>query len=677
MGQPSELRRVSGRYRLTEIIGRGGMGTVWRAEDELLGRAVAVKVIAAPDAPINSGSPNGLTPETQVQTASRARREARAAGRLNHPGAVTIHDIIEEDGRFHIIMELIQAPTLADLVRSEGPLSPARVAAIGSQVLDVLDFAHAEGIVHRDVKPSNVMVLPQDRVKLTDFGIALLRGDPQLTTSGATLGSPLFMAPEQAAGTVVGPAADLWSLGATMYYAVEGRAPFDRPAAMAVLAAILSQAPDPVRLAGPLEPALVALLTRAPESRPDGAVLRRMLSQAALGDSAAAADAANADAADADAADADADPDGRTLTPADPDQTLDFAATVEASAPPSPAPASPVPASRTPASPATASPATANPVPASPATANPVQVSPATISPASAGAVAADLEAPSYGTPEGPRQTPAVTTQDQPAARPSPRDGRREGKVLKGLVGVLSVTVAALSFALFQQDSDSNDRSGSDLTTIQQGQGPAAAENAAAETDAAVAPSELAPSAPNAPSDGLGLGSAGRAGLRELEQSKVGPPGQDLARHDGSAVNPVGGYAVGVPMTFETVAVGPTTLIEQHASMFRAGFEVHSYRAVDPWARLVQDEKQFAKDHAADRYQRKQLAHRWTYRGRPATVWEFTWMLKDELMHAQEVAFRVGPRTYTVLYHSVDTWWYSGGSDEWPDNFERSFFPLS
>ncbi|HST85232.1 MAG TPA: protein kinase [Kineosporiaceae bacterium] len=664
--QPSELRRVAGRYRLTEIIGRGGMGTVWRAEDELLGRAVAVKVIAAPDAPISSDSPNGLTPETQVQTASRARREARAAGRLNHPGAVTIHDIIEEDGRFHIIMELIRAPTLADLVRAEGPLSPARVAAIGALVLDVLDFAHAEGIVHRDVKPSNVMVLSQDRVKLTDFGIALLRGDPQLTTSGATLGSPLFMAPEQAAGTAVGPAADLWSLGATMYYAVEGRAPFDRPAAMAVLAAILSQTPDPVRLAGPLEPALVALLTRAPESRPDGVVLRRLLSQAALGDSAAAADAESADADD-----------GLAQSPADPEQTLDFATTVEASASPSPAPASPAPANRAPASPATASPATASPATASPATASPVPANPVTIGTAPAGAVAAGLEVPSYGTPEKVRQTPAVTTQDEPAARPSPRDGRREGKVLKALVGGLTVTVAALSFALFQQDSDSNNRSGSDLTTIQQGQGPAAAENAAAETDAAVAPSELAPSAPNAPSDGLGLGSAGRPGLRELEQSKVGPPGQNLARHDGSAVNPVGGYAVGVPMTFETVAVGPTTLIEQHASMFQAGFEVRSYRAVDPWARLVQDEKQFAKEHAADRYERKQLARRWTYRGQPATVWEFTWMLKDELMHAQEVAFRVGPRTYTVLYHSVDTWWNSGGSDAWPDNFERSFFPLS
>src|SRR4051794_10866387 len=285
MGQLGGLRRVAGRYRLTEVLGRGGMGTVWRAEDELLGRPVAIKVIAAPDELI--GSPDEIVasadplsanttaadpaaatagPDHGAQTAGRARREARAAGRLNHPGAGTGHDIIEEDGRFHIVMELIAAPTLADLVRGGGPPPPTRVAAIGRQLLDVLDFAHAEGIVHRDVKPSNVMVLAHDRVKLTDFGIAVLRGDPQLTSSGTTLGSPMFMAPEQASGTAVGPAADLWSLGATMYYAVEGRPPFDRPTVMAVLAAIFSQGPDPMRLAGPLEPALSALLVREPLS---------------------------------------------------------------------------------------------------------------------------------------------------------------------------------------------------------------------------------------------------------------------------------------------------------------------------------------------------------------------------------------------------------------------------
>jgi len=628
MGQVGGLRRVAGRYRLTEVLGRGGMGTVWRAEDELLGRAVAIKVIAAPDDVIDAGPLDGPEPERHVQTAGRARREARAAGRLNHPGAVTVHDIIEEDGRFHIIMELIDAPTLADLVRAEGQLSPSRVAAIGTQLLDVLDFAHAEGIVHRDVKPSNVMVLAHDRVKLTDFGIAVLRGDPQLTTSGTTLGSPMFMAPEQAAGTAVGPAADLWSLGATMYYAVEGRAPFHRETAMAVLAAILSQPPDPPQLAGPLTPALTALLVRPPESRPDGVVLRRLL--AAAGSEVDPASGVGAVGE-------------QTLGADDPEATQDLDATMDA------------PVSTT---------TMTNPVPADRAEApfaSPV----------------IDAEAP-FAEPvldqDLPRE-PAVrrsdlATPDRPAAGLSKWARLRGGKVQQGLIGVLTVAVAALSFTLWQRDQDPSKPS--DVTNVRQEPGGAEVANPG-ETGAAVAANRLAPLAPDAPSDGLGLGGAGRAG--EIEQSDAGPTGQSLAKFFDSASNPVGGYAVGVPQAFDASAVGPTTFVAMQDTMFRAGFEVRSYRPVDPWARLVQDEKQFAKEHADDGYQRKKLTPRWTYRGDQASAWEFTWTLNDVLMHAREVSFRVGPRTYTVLYRSTDLWWLGGGSNTWPDGFEQSFFP--
>ncbi len=624
MGQLGKPSRVAGRYRLTEVIGRGGMGTVWRAEDELLGRAVAVKVIAAPDALMDAGPLDGPPPETLAQTAGRARREARAAGRLNHPGAVTVHDIIEEDGRFHIIMELIQALTVTGLVRAEGPLPPARVAAIGAQVLDVLDFAHAEGIVHRDIKPSNVMVLAHDRVKLTDFGIAQLRGDPQLTASGTTIGSPLFMAPEQAAGTMVGPAADLWSLGATMYYAVEGRAPFERSGTMAVLAAILSQPPDPPRLAGPLEPALIALLVKDPESRPDGVVLRRLLSLAGVGDS---SQAASSQAASSEAA--------------------------------------------------------------NPASTNP--------------------ETPNYGTPEQARPAPAVTEDDRTAVqdplidrpeppaeratvhdrgessgrrsgpgsavRPSPRVGRRDGKARPILIGVCTAIIATVSYSLLQPVFDSDQPRGSEVTTVQQDPGAAPAENPAGETEAVVVPAALAPLAANAPSDGLGLGSAGQAGLRQIKTSDAGPRGQRLPRFFESASNPVGGYAAGVPLGFDSVAAGPITFIERNDGMFRAVFEVRSYRAMGLWDRLLQDEKKFAKDHAADNYQRLRMTRQWTYAGRPAAAWEFTWTLNDTLMHARVVAFRVGPRTYTVLYRSADVWWLGGGSSEWPTGFEQSFYP--
>lgn len=617
MGQLEGVRRVAGRYRLIEVLGRGGMGTVWRAEDELLGRAVAVKVVAAPDDVSGSGAPEPADPEPRAQTADRARREARAAARLNHPGAVTVHDVVAEDGRFHIVMELIDAPTLAQLVRAEGHLSPARVAGIGAQLLDVLEFAHAAGIVHRDVKPSNVMVLAGDRVKLTDFGIAVLRGDPQLTASGTTLGSPMFMAPEQAAGTSVGPAADLWSLGATMYYAVEGRAPFDRPTAMAVLAALLSQPPDPPRLAGRLEPALTALLARSPESRPDGVPLRRLLSLAAGSDTVAGERSAS--------------PDAQPAVP-EIDATMD-----------APAPADTLTAD--PAGPGE---------PAEPGT-------------------------PSYGTPE-PADERELSVQDsdppiagRPGAAPS-RTRRRRGKTVAGLVGVLTVAVATVSFVL-NRDRDPDDPSGPGVTSVQQDDGAAGDANPG-RTGAAVAPAAAAPLAPDTPAAGLGLGSAGISGLRQVEPSDAGPPGQSLARFFGSVANPVGGYAVGAPQAFEVVTAGPTTFVELGDTMFRSGFEVRSYHAVDPWARLVQDEKQFAREHAGDGYRRTQLTRRWTYRGQAASAWEFTWTLNGETMHAREVAFRVGSRTYTVLYRSADLWWLGGGSAAWPVGFEQSFFPL-
>jgi hypothetical protein len=624
MEQLDGLGLVAGRYRLTEVLGRGGMGTVWRAEDELLGRTVAVKVIAAPDALIRPSSPTEPPSETGAQTAGRARREARAAGRLNHPGAVTVHDIIEEGHRLHIIMELIQAPTLSDLVRTEGPLHPARVAAIGEQLLDVLEFAHAEGIVHRDVKPSNVMVLPQDRVKLTDFGIARLRGDPQITTDGTTLGSPMFMAPEQAAGAPTGPAADLWSLGATMYFAVEGRGPFDREVPMATIAAIISQPPDPTRLAGPLMPALAALLVRSPQNRPDGIALRRLLRL-----------------------------DGHTVNTDDPGSLPN------ASAPRRSRPANPN-------------------------------------HPQQAGQVS-NLMAAGQGAPLASSQVGQGDWGGQGGQ--GGRGGQGNGMAMKGLVGVLLAAVVALTFVLVQRDSDANDKPGSNGAAAQQNPGaataatptdpaatepaatdpaaadPAAADSAAGDESDLDAATALSPLAPDAPSDQLGLGSAGRANLRQLEKSEVGPRGQNLARNFKSVSNPVGGYALGMPLAFESTAVGPTTLIDWNDTMFRSAFEVRSYRAVLPFARLIRDEKQFAKDHREDGYQRKKLTRRWTYRGQQAAAWEFTWNYNGAVMHAREVAFRVGPRTYTVLYRSADLWWLSGGSADFPNGFESSFFP--
>jgi eukaryotic-like serine/threonine-protein kinase len=244
------------------------MGVVWRARDAVLGREVAVKEVVFPAA---------MAEQERRPARARVLREARAAARLNHPGAVTLYDVVQDHGGTFIVMELVNAPTLADLVRSEGPLPVERVAEIGAQVAGALEAAHVAGIVHRDVKPGNVMVPGTGTAKLADFGIASLQGDPQLTATGLVIGSPAYMAPEQAKGEASGPPADFWALGATMFYAVEGEPPFDRGTSIATLAAVVNDQPRPPRLAGPLTPLIAALLAKDPASRPSGRTVRAWL----------------------------------------------------------------------------------------------------------------------------------------------------------------------------------------------------------------------------------------------------------------------------------------------------------------------------------------------------------------------------------------------------------------
>ena len=266
-------RVVADRYLLHEPVGRGGMGVVWRADDRVLGRTVAVKEVN-----LQPGLPKAEREALQ----ERVLREARAAAMIDHAGAVTVYDVARDDDQAYIVMELVDAPTLADLVREEGPLPPARVAAIGLAVLDVLAAAHGSGIVHRDLKPGNVLVAG-DSVKLTDFGIAQIKDDPRLTSTGIVLGSPSYISPEQARGEPVTPDTDFWGLGATLFYGVCGRPPFDRGEPIATLAAVAHDelAVDPC--AGPLGPVLAAMLAKDPASRPGVADLRAMLSAVASG----------------------------------------------------------------------------------------------------------------------------------------------------------------------------------------------------------------------------------------------------------------------------------------------------------------------------------------------------------------------------------------------------------
>jgi serine/threonine protein kinase len=264
-------RVVAGRFVLQEPLGHGGMGTVWRAQDQVLGRTVALKEVNLPPA----------VPEEERQAMrQRVLREARAAARLNHPAAVMVFDVIEEGDNTFIAMEIVESPTLSQMVSEQGPLTPERTAFIGLRILDALDAAHRQGIIHRDVKPANVIV-GEEHVKLADFGVASVKGDPRLTATGLLLGSPSYMSPEQVEGKAAGPPSDLWALGATMYFAVEGHGPFDRPGALPTLMAISKEELTPPEHAGPLTRVILSLLNKNPDRRPLAGRLRVMLEDVA------------------------------------------------------------------------------------------------------------------------------------------------------------------------------------------------------------------------------------------------------------------------------------------------------------------------------------------------------------------------------------------------------------
>jgi tRNA A-37 threonylcarbamoyl transferase component Bud32 len=265
-------RRIADRYRLTSVIGSGGGGTVWNAVDEMLGREVAIKDVVTPP---------WLDDGERELVRERTLREARAACLIDHPNVVDIYDVVEQDGRPWIIMRLVRAPSLAQLVEREGPCTPGLAARIGLQVLAALQAAHAHGILHRDVKPSNVLV-DGDRALLTDFGIATIAGEATLTSPNALVGAPGYIAPERVHGEPASPASDLWSFGATLYTAVEGRPPHQREGVIATLTAVATDEPDPPKRAGALAPLLTALLGLDPVYRPSAEdvelFLRRVVS---------------------------------------------------------------------------------------------------------------------------------------------------------------------------------------------------------------------------------------------------------------------------------------------------------------------------------------------------------------------------------------------------------------
>ncbi|ROR91701.1 serine/threonine-protein kinase [Nocardioides aurantiacus] len=246
---------IGGRYRVEDVIGRGGMGTVWSARDETLHRVVAVKQV-------------GRLPGESVTDSARALREARSSAGLNHPHVVTVFDVVEEAGHLWLVMELVPGRSLSQIIKQDGPLEPAAVADLGAQVADGLAALHAEGTVHRDVKPGNVLVRHDGVAKISDFGIARTAGDATLTHAGSMTGTPTYFSPSLARGGSPAPEDDVWALGATLYAAVEGRPPYEQqPNPIAVLHEIVSSPPAPPTRAGVLTQALEGMLDRDPGSR--------------------------------------------------------------------------------------------------------------------------------------------------------------------------------------------------------------------------------------------------------------------------------------------------------------------------------------------------------------------------------------------------------------------------
>ncbi|AYL37759.1 serine/threonine-protein kinase [Streptomyces fungicidicus] len=265
---------VAGRYRLGDSIGSGGMGRVWRAHDEVLHRSVAIKELTAA---------LYVSDSEQATLLARTRAEARAAARINHSAVVTVHDVLEHDGRPWIVMELVEGRSLADAVKDEERVDPREAARIGLWVLRALRAAHTAGVLHRDVKPGNVLLGRDGRVLLTDFGIAQIDGDTAITRTGEVVGSVDYLAPERVRGHDPGPASDLWALGATLYTAVEGTSPFRRTSPLTTMQAVVEEEAGEPRHAGPLAPVIGALLRKDPATRPDAARTEQMLAEAAEG----------------------------------------------------------------------------------------------------------------------------------------------------------------------------------------------------------------------------------------------------------------------------------------------------------------------------------------------------------------------------------------------------------
>jgi hypothetical protein len=620
MSEPAANRLVADRYALKAPLGRGGMGVVWRAQDAVLGREVAVKEVVFPPT-----MPN----EERHRAQARVLREARAAARLNHPSAVTLYDVVQDHGGTFIVMELVDAPTLADLVRDHGPLPVRRVAEIAAQVAGALEAAHLAGIVHRDVKPGNVMVPAAGPAKLADFGIASLQGDPQLTSTGLVIGSPAYMAPEQARGEESGPPVDFWALGATMFYAVEGEPPFDRGTSIATLAAVVNDPPRTPGRAGPLTELITALLAKDPKARPSGPELRAELARQAA---------------------VPPDPPTRFLPAQGPGRTVPLpVGLVQPDAAPDDGPAAGPPAAddRTPVPPP--APATREPEPAGP-TARGDEAGPA----AAAGWAPAFEPAPDPGGAAAPRAGDGRSGESAPPARPprpllppAPPVERSRARGLLVLLALLAVAGLAVVLFVVRSGDDRNPAAAPATTAAAGGGRPS-------ETTGAAPSTTQAPTTTGAPA------TTAAGGL---------PEGWT------AFTNQRGNNRVGVPPGFRarTRQSYHATVVEERGGAERV-FTIRSTNPSNPLPQASRDYRAYAARNF-DGYREVRYQENQTYAGRKgAVVFEYEASRDGRRVHVSHINLKGKRWGYNVeLIVPVEEWTASATLAR---QFEQAFQPL-
>ena len=597
---------VANRFRLDSRIGKGGSGVVWKAHDMRLERRVAMKELVLP---------SSVEPGERKELQRSVLREARAAARLDHPGAVAVYDIAEDGDRSFIVMELVEARNLAQIVAEDGPLTPASVATLGLQLVDILEAAHHAGIVHRDVKPANVLVPSVGRARLSDFGIATVIDDPSVTATGVLKGTPSYMAPEQALRNETGPNSDLWALGATLYFAVEGKAPFERGTALATLTAIALDEPRPPERAGPIAPVLEQLLVKDPTARPTYQQLRSALQPIVRAQPPAAAPHPG----QAPAALASAPPDVPSRTPAaapSPASAADPSTAPLAGPPPVAAPAAvagppPVAAPAAVAGP----PPVAGPAPvaAPAAVAGPAPV-------AAPAAVAAPAPAaaprPAAAPPENPPPLPSVAPPAPPRSPGAPAVVRRPGPPAKHTAWIAAAVVAVLAVA----------SAGYFLSRSSGRKSPAP--GAAVSHSAATT---MAPSETGATASGVAV-----------------PTGWT------SYTDSATGFKVAYPPTWQVVRNGTLTDFRDPATgtYLRIDHQTPPAPTADgPWYAL---EKPFSANNPG--YVRLGIT-KTVFHGDSAAIWEYTYLSGSVRLHAIDLGMIHGNFGFGFNFQTTDAAW--------------------